>query len=387
MRVITLWLEKNPPAVYETAFAYRYCYRKTIEFLATPVLSIAEEISAGSVKTLLEKKGAQAALVVTDPEAVISPEALEILCMHSSNAVLVGPVFNETNFPAQQAILPFPYLDAFTFAETAAELARGHGKKTVTVSTLDPTCFLVTAKTLSQLPSDTPLEEIPSLPGLTKLVALGALVHRFGNYYASARKDLVGLVPEEATKILDIGCAKGGFGRTLKKHRPEVYLVGVELNSILAEKARQIYDLVITDPIEKAKLPHDFDLVNMGDVLEHLYDPWEVLTKIVHLLRPGGWLIGSVPNANHWTILRQLLLGEFEYIPVGLLCVSHIRFFTEKTLKKALQEAGFVLETLEHQKFSPTPKGKEFIQKLLSQGLGDEESLLTAELVFRAQKK
>jgi len=387
MRVITLWLKKNPPAVYETAFAYRYCYQKTIELLSTPVLSIAEKASVGSVQALLKKKGAQAALVVTDPETVISPKALEILCIHSSNADLVGPMFNETTFPAQQVILPFPYLDAFTFVETAAELAKEHGKKTVAVSALDPTCFLLTAKTLAQLPSDILLEEIPALPGLTKLVALGALVHRFGNYYASAREDLVALVPKEASKILDIGCAKGGFGHTLKKRRPGIYLVGVELNTILAKKALQIYDLVITDPIEKACLPHDFDLVNMGDVLEHLYDPWEVLSKIARLLRPGGWLIGSVPNANHWTILRQLLLGEFEYIPVGLLCISHIRFFTEKTLKKALREAGFVLETLEHQKFSPTPEGKEFIQKLLSQGLGDEESLLTAELVFRAQKK
>jgi hypothetical protein len=49
-----------------------------------------------------------------------------------------------------------------------------------------------------------------------------------------------------------------------------------------------------------------------------------------------------VPNVSHWSILwRAFRLGRWDYTDEGLLDRGHVRFFTPKTITKALSAAGF----------------------------------------------
>jgi hypothetical protein len=79
--------------------------------------------------------------------------------------------------------------------------------------------------------------------------------------------------------------------------------------------------------------------------------------------------------------------GKFEYLPWGITCVTHLRWFTESSIRKALEDAGFQIENFERQQIEPTPKGKDFINKMVGLGFGDEQSLLTSEFTIRAIKK
>lgn len=379
---LLIWPDQDPPEVYETRFSYRYCLQRNLAILKGTCSKIPPACRVGDFLDDISPE--KPLLIVTDPETVISRAALEIFSKYLQRGTVLGPVFNETVVPEQQARLPYPYLDYPTFEEVADLLKPKN--EVQEVSQLDPACFVCLPEDLYPY-RDWRLQEIPLRSALSKRVLSGALVHRFGDYYSSAREDLASFVPEGVKYILDVGCARGGLGKNLLRQRPDLVVEGVEINPSLAREAGGIYHKVYVAPFEKADLPKNaYDLVVMGDVLEHLYDPWEALNRVKIVLKSGGYFLGSVPNVSHWTVVAQLLSGEFEYIPLGLLCVSHIRFFTFNSLKKILADSGFRVVRYETQSPPPTPSGQKLITALKDAGLAKEEELLVAEIIFLARK-
>jgi 2-polyprenyl-3-methyl-5-hydroxy-6-metoxy-1,4-benzoquinol methylase len=88
--------------------------------------------------------------------------------------------------------------------------------------------------------------------------------------------------------------------------------------------------------------PPGFDYVVCGDILEHLKDPYAILRRIMEWLNPGGKLLVCLPNIRNYRVLQDLLiLGEWKYVPAGILDRTHLRFFTRRSCKRMLQEAGF----------------------------------------------
>jgi 2-polyprenyl-3-methyl-5-hydroxy-6-metoxy-1,4-benzoquinol methylase len=169
------------------------------------------------------------------------------------------------------------------------------------------------------------------------------------SYYLGSRDDLIRLIPAGTRKILEIGCAAGMTGRTLKRLGFEE-VVGVELVEDAARKAQAFYDLVITGDVEKMQLPYEkghFDCILYGDVLEHLIDPWRLLRQHNLLLCPGGAIICSVPNVRHYRHMKKLFLrGEWEYRERGILDRTHLRFFTVKSIRAMVEDAGFEITTM-----------------------------------------
>jgi 2-polyprenyl-3-methyl-5-hydroxy-6-metoxy-1,4-benzoquinol methylase len=168
-------------------------------------------------------------------------------------------------------------------------------------------------------------------------------------YYLRAREDLIRLVPLSAKRILEIGCAAGMTGKALRERLLEE-LVGVELLEELAEKARPYYTKIFTGDIEQLDLPFKeghFDCIIYGDVLEHLVDPWALLKRHRLLLKDGGTIVLSIPNIRHYRIVKKLLLHDtWEYTGDGVLDKTHLRFFTLKSIRSMLAEAGFEIATI-----------------------------------------
>jgi len=164
-----------------------------------------------------------------------------------------------------------------------------------------------------------------------------------------------------------------------------IKITGIELNFNLAKKAKHIYSHVIVGDIEQINIKKRYDLINCGDIIEHLYNPWEIMQNIYRWLTPKGYLIGSVPNISYWSTVKDLLNGKFEYIPAGLLCVGHIRFFTEQGIIDLLKDVGFKIDIWRPQIVPPTPKGSIFIQNMETLGF-DVRSLSTYSFLFRAKK-
>ena len=79
-----------------------------------------------------------------------------------------------------------------------------------------------------------------------------------------------------------------------------------------------------------------FDTILLYDVLEHLVDPWEVLRQLHGVAAPGARVHVSIPNARHWTLLRDLALrGTFGYTPAEHRDVTHLRWFTRARSRRA----------------------------------------------------
>jgi 2-polyprenyl-3-methyl-5-hydroxy-6-metoxy-1,4-benzoquinol methylase len=93
-----------------------------------------------------------------------------------------------------------------------------------------------------------------------------------------------------------------------------------------------------------------FDAIVYGDVLEHLIDPRRVLVELDRALGPEGFVVISVPNIAHLYIRLLLLLGRFDYIDRGILDDSHLRFFTARSLRALIADAGLTIE-----RFTATP--------------------------------
>jgi SAM-dependent methyltransferase len=98
----------------------------------------------------------------------------------------------------------------------------------------------------------------------------------------------------------------------------------------------------------KHQLPdHAFDLVICNDVIEHLADPDQFLEAIKSKMSPGAYLVGSIPNVRHISNLKGLLLHkDWQYEDAGILDRTHLKFFTEKSLRKLFTEHQFEVEML-----------------------------------------
>jgi GT2 family glycosyltransferase/2-polyprenyl-3-methyl-5-hydroxy-6-metoxy-1,4-benzoquinol methylase len=168
------------------------------------------------------------------------------------------------------------------------------------------------------------------------------------SYFEWDRPDVLSLVPTTARRVLDLGCASGRLGASIKRRQVcEVW--GIERNSQAAEQARPRLDRVVVADLAVDDLPlpeRSFDVVICADILEHLRDPQALLRKAREWLAPRGCLVASIPNAQHHSIVKGLLDGNFTYEPAGLLDEDHVRLFTRREIEKLFFRASFRVSEL-----------------------------------------
>ena len=151
-------------------------------------------------------------------------------------------------------------------------------------------------------------------------------------------------------RLLDVGAADGLLSRQLTERGWRV--TAIEGDPALAQAGARHCGRMITVNLDR-EIPvgeGPFDVIVYGDVLEHLVDPLRVLVELDRSLGAGGFVIISVPNVAHLWIRLLLLVGRFDYLDRGILDHSHLRFFTERSLRAMLADAGLRVE-----RFSATP--------------------------------
>ncbi len=167
-------------------------------------------------------------------------------------------------------------------------------------------------------------------------------------YYRNSRPDIQQIVDPNSRTILDVGCGAGSMATALKnKLNAEVW--GIEYNEEAASVAAGNLDNVIPGGVEEAldNLPDKyFDTIIFADVLEHLVDPNSVLGSIKEKLSTGGEIIASIPNVRHWSVVKQLLEGNWEYEKFGIMDSTHLRFFTRQSIFKMFDRAGLKITNI-----------------------------------------
>ena len=162
-------------------------------------------------------------------------------------------------------------------------------------------------------------------------------------YYNNLRTDVLELLPNKLSKILEAGCGEGFTGEEAKK-RTGAEITGIELFNDAAEKARTRLDKVIGGNLELIELdfPNEyFDCIIYADVLEHLKNPENVLIKHREKLNDNGYIIASIPNIQYIRPVLSILFDKLEYAEAGILDRTHLRFFTLHTIKKMFADTGF----------------------------------------------
>jgi 2-polyprenyl-3-methyl-5-hydroxy-6-metoxy-1,4-benzoquinol methylase/glycosyltransferase involved in cell wall biosynthesis len=173
-------------------------------------------------------------------------------------------------------------------------------------------------------------------------------------YHDNTRSDLVDALEFSPTRVLDIGCGAGSTGAYLKAKFPAAKVWGVELNKAAAKIAAERLDHVISSRFEDVELETvgiergSLDLVLCADVLEHLYNPWQIMMKLRHYLAADGKVVISIPNIRFLPLLDDLARGYWRYADNGILDITHLRFFTLQELRRFLHETGYAIQNIRY---------------------------------------
>jgi 2-polyprenyl-3-methyl-5-hydroxy-6-metoxy-1,4-benzoquinol methylase len=134
--------------------------------------------------------------------------------------------------------------------------------------------------------------------------------------------------------LLDVGAGYGFFLEIARQRGWNVH--GTELTD---EAVNHCTDKGLT--MFKGELQNidfgnlEFDVIISIEVIEHINNPIEYLTKMNEILHPGGTIYVTTPNFNSY--LRYRLKENYNVIEYP----NHLGYFTRKTLNKLFTENGF----------------------------------------------
>ncbi len=163
--------------------------------------------------------------------------------------------------------------------------------------------------------------------------------------YDSTNEEIERLVPPRA-KVLDIGCTTGKMAKNLNKK--DCTVVGIDIDKESLKIARKhcfktiCIDLDDSDLLSKSLGREQFDIIILGDVIEHLKQPGKLLKVLRKNIGKDSLVICSVPNSAFIWMRARFMLGKLDYSKHGgLMDEGHLRFFSFKTAKNLFRESGF----------------------------------------------
>lgn len=139
--------------------------------------------------------------------------------------------------------------------------------------------------------------------------------------------------------VLDIGCRDGALSKFYKEDNT---LLGLDIDEYAMSRANEksvatlLTDLNVDWQIGKE---NNFDIVVASEIIEHLYNPKKIFYRLNTVLKTGGILVGSVPNAFRISCRVRYFLGIKKGTPLEDL--THINQFSLNEIKKLLTEEDF----------------------------------------------
>ena len=130
--------------------------------------------------------------------------------------------------------------------------------------------------------------------------------------------------------FLEIGCGTGFVTGAVANCFPETRVVGSEYfeeGLVFAKKRVPRAEFI---KLDARSLPYrdEFSVIGLFDVLEHIKEDTDVLRQIYLALKPGGYLLITVPQ-------HQWLWSSFDVFS------CHERRYSAKDLHKKIKHAGF----------------------------------------------
>lgn len=140
----------------------------------------------------------------------------------------------------------------------------------------------------------------------------------------------------EGLKVLEVGCGEGRMLRELE--RMGALVTGIEPDGEAAAKAtgRLERGTVHACTLEHARLDPPYDVVTAWHVVEHAFDPVDMLRRLRGLMADHGVLMIEVPDLTSPGLPVET--AHFQHV--------HLYDFTGPTLKATLSKAGFAVQEI-----------------------------------------
>jgi len=154
--------------------------------------------------------------------------------------------------------------------------------------------------------------------------------------------------------VLEVGCARGQFIRSVKRYRPELDAHGCDINAraiLLNHQHPDGVTYVVGDGLALPYPDAQFDAVLFFDLLEHIAEPALLLREIHRVLKPGGVVHGYIPcegqlGTLHWLAWKLRLGHELKRRHRG-----HIQRFTLQEPVRLMQQLGFEITEVKRSGF------------------------------------
>ena len=188
------------------------------------------------------------------------------------------------------------------------------------------------------------LVRIADIKRITKLDGLKFYVHQ------RRKKDLIKLIRTHVdlnSTILDVGCANGDIAVELSDKGYKVH--GIDFEQLRLNNAKNLaskYQQVIkfeNKSFEELSYNNKYDVVLLGEVLEHFSDPVDILRKIQVLLNPKGRVVITTPNIP--SMRNRIKFGILGIFPDNN--PEHKFYFDYKRFSKVILSANFELNYFE----------------------------------------
>ncbi|WP_027186521.1 class I SAM-dependent methyltransferase [Desulfovibrio inopinatus] len=160
------------------------------------------------------------------------------------------------------------------------------------------------------------------------------------------RNEAYDLIPENSSKILDIGYGDGWLLMNLIYNKGCTECYGLELRPRpdVEKELDGAWNIDLVNEDLPEKYFNYFNWIILHDVLEHIYNPWKFLGIINKYLSDDGKIILVSPNAQYWEVPFALMHGNWPLGTHGYWNEDHVRWFTFKTFSELAMMAGFSVD-------------------------------------------
>lgn len=208
--------------------------------------------------------------------------------------------------------------------------------------------------------------------------------------------DIIDRINEPKDKelnILEFDCGLGATLLKLKHIYPNAKLYGIETNQKISRICSKML-AITTEDFEKSyviKFNENkeilFDYVIIGNKLQFSENPWKLLTEIKRTLKPGGYIIATIPNIMHYSVISGLLNGDFMYNKNSILNRNYNKFFTLLDIQKIFDECGYVNPYVFHYYTAISPEDDKFLDQICNiVGQNMKGYFMSYEYVAKFQK-